>query len=428
MSMKQIGRYEIIRELGRGGMATVFLAHDPNFGRQVAIKVLPRDPMNMPNYRSRFQREAETLARLEHPGIVPVYDFGEHEGQPYLVMRYMPGGSLADRLAHGPLPLSEVQVFFERLGQALDFAHQRGVIHRDLKPDNVLFDEQDNPYIADFGIAKLTESTTTLTGSAVIGTPIYMSPEQFGAGGPVDQRSDIYALGIMLFEMLSGNPPFLADTPAQVMRMHLMEPVPALHIPSLPTRLQAVVEQALAKDPAKRFQTAAGMAGAVTAAITGARLRPVPETRKLWREPRAQSQVGSFTKNYRGSFWVWLGVGSGVLVLVAVGLFLIRINNAGNLLGREILSQVTIQPDAAKQFTNSPTSVLAIEATGALRVETVVAITQTPLLTATSTISTATPLPGQIVDTFGHVMLLIPGGDFERGITSSMGLAAILFR
>ena len=174
----KIGRYEVIRELGQGGMAMVYLARDPFIKRQVAVKVLPRQFTFDPEFRARFQREAEIIATLEHLAIVPVYDFGEEEDQPFIVMRHMAGGSLADLLSKGPLPVAEIAAMFERLGSALDHAHRLGVIHRDIKPGNILFDAQHFSYLSDFGISKIAEATASLTGTGLIGTPAYMSPEQ----------------------------------------------------------------------------------------------------------------------------------------------------------------------------------------------------------------------------------------------------------
>jgi serine/threonine-protein kinase len=270
MEPEKIGRYEIRAELGRGGMATVYRAYDPRFEREVAIKVLPREMLHDPQFRTRFEREAKTIAMLEHPAIVPVYDFGEEDGQPYFVMRFMPGGSLADRLKQGPLTIQEVTRIFARLAPALDTAHAKGIIHRDLKPANILFDQYNEPYISDFGIAKLTESQASVTGSGIIGTPAYMSPEQ-AQGEPIDGRSDIYGLGVILFEALTGQQPFVGDTPMSVVVKHITDPVP--HIldvkPDLPAGIEKIVEKALAKDPNERFSTAQELLEALQAVARG---------------------------------------------------------------------------------------------------------------------------------------------------------------
>lgn len=267
-SVEKIGRYEIIRELGRGGMATVFRAHDPRFGRDVAIKVLPQELMHNPNFITRFEREAQTIAALDHPAIVPVYDFGEQDGQPYLVMRLMTGGSLKGRIRANPFSIQQIVPILQRMGAALEHAHQQGVVHRDLKPDNILFDQYGDAYLADFGIAHLSRSTLTITGGR-IGTPTYMSPEQLQGEVALDGRSDIYSLGIVLFEMLTGTPPYRADTPAQVMMKHVSEPVP--HIldvkPDLPADVEVIIRRALAKERDERYGTAAELVTAVTQLI-----------------------------------------------------------------------------------------------------------------------------------------------------------------
>lgn len=267
MEQKKIGRYEIIDELGRGGMATVYRANDPRFEREVALKVLPRELLHDPQFRVRFEREAKTVAMLEHPFIVPVYDFGEEDGQPYFVMRYMTGGSLADRIrTTGTLTVVQAARIMDGLCLALDEAHQKGIIHRDLKPANILFDRAGEPSVSDFGIAKITQSQTNVTAGAMLGTPAYMSPEQ-AQGDTVDARSDIYALGIILFEMLTGRQPYEADTPMGVAVKHITEPVP--HIldikPDLPPGIEAIIEKAMAKDRYMRFQSA----GEFSAALTG---------------------------------------------------------------------------------------------------------------------------------------------------------------
>ncbi|MCP4415746.1 MAG: protein kinase, partial [Chloroflexi bacterium] len=261
---KQIGRYKIKREIGRGGMATVYLAHDPRFGRDVAIKVLPRQFTHDPMFRARFDQEARTIAALDHSTIVPVYDFGEEDSQPYLVMRYMPGGSLSERLEKGLLPLMQVVKILDRVAAALDRAHSMGIIHRDLKPGNILFDQYDDAFLADFGIAKMAEATAALTGSAIIGTPAYMSPEQV-RGQKVDGRSDIYTLGVILFELLTGQQPFESDTPMGMAFKHVHEPTPHLTDTKedLPPELDMTINQAMSKEADKRFSTAGDLAKSV---------------------------------------------------------------------------------------------------------------------------------------------------------------------
>jgi len=263
MTDQNLGRYQIIEELGRGGMATVFYAHDPRFKRDVAIKVLPREFLHDPTFSARFEREAQIIAALEHPSIVPVYDYGEEDGQPYLVMRFMSGGALSDRIEKGRLSVDEAARILGRIGPALDYAHSQKVIHRDLKPGNILFDSMESPYLADFGIAKLTETTSALTGtSGIIGTPAYMSPEQVHGEKDLDGRADIYALGVVLFEMLTGEQPYQAETPAKLMMKHVLEPVPSVRKvkPELAPQCETIITHALAKERDERYATATGMA------------------------------------------------------------------------------------------------------------------------------------------------------------------------
>jgi hypothetical protein len=263
MNNQKIGRYEIRAELGRGGMATVYRAYDPNFERDVAIKVLPDVFLHDPQFRVRFDREAKTIALLEHPAIVPVYDFGESENQPYIVMRYMSGGTLSDRLKQGSLLLDETARLINRLAPALDAAHSRGIIHRDIKPGNILFDQYGNAFLSDFGIAHLgAEGVTTMTGGSALGTPGYMSPEQIQGDRKVDGRSDIYALGVLVFQMLTGQMPYSGDTAAKVMMMHVLQPVPQIleTRPDLPVGCDVIITRAMAKNPDDRFSSAGEMA------------------------------------------------------------------------------------------------------------------------------------------------------------------------
>lgn len=263
MSQQYINRYIVYSELDRGGMAIVYSAHDPNFDRNVAIKVLPREFLHDRTFRARFQREAQAVAILEHDAIVPVYDFGEEDGQMYLVMRYMVGGSLVDRIAQGAMPLAEVAHIVERLAPALDRAHSMGIIHRDLKPANILFDEDGEAYITDFGIARLTAATVELTASNVIvGTPAYMSPEQARDSSDIDGRSDVYSLGVIVFQMLTGKLPYHSKSSVGYITAHVTEPVPNIldFNPSLPPACRRIIERVMAKDPDERYRLAVDLA------------------------------------------------------------------------------------------------------------------------------------------------------------------------
>jgi len=267
--METIGRYQIKGELGRGGMAVVYRALDPNIGREVALKLMPREFLADPEFYHRFTREVRAIGALESSAIVPVYDFGEDKGQPYFVMRLMTGGSLVDKLSQGSRPIEEVSQFLTRLAEALDEAHAKGIIHRDLKPGNILLDHKGAPYLADFGIVKLLKNDSTITSRGVIGTPAYMSPEHFE--GQVSARSDIYALGVITFQLLTGKLPFQARTPSEWMKAHLMDaPLSLGQVNTqLPLALQPILERALAKKPEHRYQSAGEFARAVSEVVKG---------------------------------------------------------------------------------------------------------------------------------------------------------------
>jgi serine/threonine-protein kinase len=261
-------------------MASVYLAYDPATQRDVAIKILPTEMLHDPTFRARFQREAQLVARMEHSAIVPVYDYGEQDGQPYIVMRYLSGGALVTRLKDGPLSLEACVRLLNRIAPALDHAHAQGVIHRDLKPGNVLFDQVDDAYLSDFGIARLTESSHTLTGTGVIGTPAYMSPEQAGGSGVIDARSDLYSLGVIVFECLSGRTPYEAETPMGLVVQHITAPLPHIRDrrPDLPPALEPVIARALAKQPADRFPNAAALAEALAGVAAQPAIPPLSDT------------------------------------------------------------------------------------------------------------------------------------------------------
>jgi serine/threonine protein kinase len=264
-----VGGYRILDEVGQGGMATVFKAHQISMDRHVAIKVLPRQFLNETVSLERFKQEASIVARLEHRAVVPVHDYGEYEGIPYIVMRYMDGGSVDDRLSKGLIPPDQTLSIVLQIAPALDYAHREGVLHRDLKPSNILLDSNGDAYVTDFGIARIVgPSSKHLTTSGVVGTPSYMSPEQ-AQGHELDGRSDVYALGVVLFEMLTGVRPFEGETPYSVAVKHVTEPPPsacALN-PQLNRAVELVLFKALAKKPEMRYQTATELALALETAI-----------------------------------------------------------------------------------------------------------------------------------------------------------------
>lgn len=264
-SQSTIGRYQIEKELGQGGMGIVYKAYDPEIKRYVAIKVLPSEFTQIPKFRERFQQEAEFIARLHHESIVSIYDFGNHEGQPFIVMRYLPGETLAHRLENGTrLPLRTMAPIIEQIATALDAAHQQNIVHQDVKPANIIFDEHGQAFLSDFGIAVIAEAAAVVAGLErnLSGTPEYMSPEQvdasMGASNPIDARSDIYSLGIVLFEALLGRFPYHGVTLFDTLTAHLTDPIPqiATIAPDLPAICQTIFDQALAKNPHERYQTA----------------------------------------------------------------------------------------------------------------------------------------------------------------------------
>lgn len=382
MKPRTIGRYQVKAELNRGGMSVVYLAHDPRMGRDVAIKMLPRSLQDQPAVRARFEREARVIAALEHPAIVPIYDFSDEEGQPYLVMRYMPGGSLTDVLTYGRLNLTDAARIVQRLAGALDEAHRHKIIHRDLKPGNILFDNHGEAFLSDFGIVKLYEGDSnlqTLTGSVVLGTPAYMSPEQ-ALGKAIDQRSDVYSLGAVLYEMLTGLPPYKGPTSISVAMKHVVEPVPdpRQYRPQLPEACAAVLTRAMAKEPQDRFATAGEMAAAFSQVVAGAAsqepmmppivVRKKPQTTSGAAQLQDVARESSGTTEWapgapaasqetadvgRGRRWM-LGVAAALVLLflaVSIGVFVFAVSQR---MGDATLPPVTIAPPSPTLFATSP--------------------------------------------------------------------------
>ena len=268
MQAEKFSRYEIKDVLGTGGMAAVYRAYDRRSERDVALKILKHELLNDLQVRERFEHETRIIARLEHAAIVPVHDVGRDQEQLFFVMRYMTGGSLVERIQQRSLSLDEIAHILQRVAAALDYAHNRGIIHRDVKPGNILFDEEDNAYISDFGIAKIANASSKLS-SGIIGTPTHISPEQ-ALGKHVDGRSDIYSLGVILFEMLSGKMPFEAATPLGMAFKHATAPVPHIRDvnPHLPRGVDAVLTKVLAKEPNQRYSSGAELAEAFVSALS----------------------------------------------------------------------------------------------------------------------------------------------------------------
>ena len=268
---RELGPYRVLEQLGVGGMATVYKAYHAAMDRYVAIKVLPEHLAREAGFRARFEREARTIARLEHRHILPVYDVAEDDGVPYLVMRFTDGGDLADLIAAGGLTTARAAELVAQVADALAYAHSLGVIHRDVKPANVLIGRDGDALLSDFGIAKIYSDTSQLTGEGMmVGTPAYMAPEQL-RGQAVDARTDIYSLGVVLYQALTGECPFIAETPLAVALMHIHNPLrpPRQLNPAIPEPIERVVLRALAKNPDDRFQDCVVFARALRAAVAG---------------------------------------------------------------------------------------------------------------------------------------------------------------
>ena len=378
-----IGPYRVLEQVGLGGMATVYKAYQPAMDRYVALKILPQHYAQDPQFVERFLREARTIANLEHRNILPVYDFGEDRGITYLAMRYLEGGTLKDILALGQLTLADAGQLLGQVAHALDYAHRQGVVHRDVKPANIMVDNEGWTYLTDFGIAKVLDTTSELTAGA-IGTPAYMAPEQ-SLGQPVDGRADIYALGVILYELVTGQVPFKADTPMAVALAHIHEPLPPPRSvdPSVPESFERVILKALAKDPDDRYQAAAAFDEALDEAIHAAEVditftqidvlaKEARQSREMERRPVNENfltepmddgataeteQIPETSPQTRTPAWVWPVVAvAGLVIVGALVLLGINLINPGALSSEEG-PDVADQPAAAATGTpdNVPT-------------------------------------------------------------------------
>jgi len=264
---RMFGSTQVIEPLGQGGMATVYKGYQASVDRQVAVKVLAPPPGMDEKFAERFQVEARVIARLQHPHILPLYDFGTHDGITYLVMAYADGGTVEDRIRANALTLRDSERLLREVASALDYAHRQGVVHRDIKPANILLDGEGHALLADFGIAKIAGGAN-LTGTALVGTPAYMAPEQ-AHGDRVDARTDVYALGVVAFEMITGRKMYTTDNPLEILLKIVNDPSPSLYefVENIPEDLDVVIQTALAKDPEDRYQTASEFAEAFSMAI-----------------------------------------------------------------------------------------------------------------------------------------------------------------
>jgi serine/threonine protein kinase len=290
MEPQKIGRYEIKGELGRGGMAIVYLCYDPHVGREVAVKVLLWGLSLDAKFLNHIDKEAKFMAKLEHPAIVPIYDIGVNNGNPYFVMRYMSGGSLVDLIEERSFSPARLMHIFERIASAIDYMHEMGIVHGDLKPANILFDDSGEPFVADFGIAQIISNPDDQEDkSSLIGTPAYMSPEQIRSE-KLTRQSDIYSLGIILYEIF-GDAPFQGETTFEVLLKHINEP--PRPIKGIPPDLQISLDRALSKDPSHRYDTAANFIAGLRGIINDKVIESFMSQRKRNASPQKQSKENS---------------------------------------------------------------------------------------------------------------------------------------
>jgi eukaryotic-like serine/threonine-protein kinase len=405
---QSFGRYRILEPLGQGGMATVYKAYDTRLEREVAIKVIRTELFGramLGELLQRFEREAKALARLVHPNIVNVIDYGEAGGTPYLVMPYLTGGTLKQRLGR-PIPWQEAARLLLPIARALQYAHQQGIVHRDVKPANILISPSGEPMLSDFGIVKMlgVEEGQSLTNTgAGIGTPEYMSPEQ-GLGQTVDGRTDIYSLGVIYYEMVTGQKPYAADTPMGVLVKHLHEPLPrpGEKAPGLPEAVENLLLTALAKQPQERYSDmgafaqaleglAGGQAGSQAQAAEAKKQRsPIPDRQA---SPaggtRPTELLPDQTARPRRRPWLFWGWVTGVVALVVL-----------------VLVAFSLRGPAAGLPTLTPTSTFTPVDTA------------TPASTPTSTlgIGSTWTRPAD-----GMVMMYVPAGDFLMGSPDDTG-------
>jgi serine/threonine-protein kinase len=418
LSGQSFGRYHLLEQLGEGGMAIVYKAYDTRLETEVAVKVIRTENLTlgtMERSLKRFEREAKSLARLTHPNIVKVTDYGEYEGSPYLVMPYLPGGTLKQRLGK-PIPWQEAARLLLPIARALDFAHRQNMIHRDVKSSNILITADGEPMLTDFGIAKVLdlEETADLTGTGMgIGTPEYMAPEQWTGG--TTAQSDQYSLGVVFYEMLTGRRPYTADTPAAILLKQANDPLPrpSQFARGLPDKVEKLILKAMAKNPADRFASMGAFASALESLLSGQtapavpakpQLAPKREQTKTAREQLVEEKTmratpslpfGGETNRSSSLLRYWPIALAGVFVVLVLAL---------------VLNFPKPEQPAPTEAPTEPVAPTAVE----LPTFTMLAPTTIELPTVATT-PIVVSLPEQITDPKGVTMRLVPAGTFKMG-------------
>jgi tRNA A-37 threonylcarbamoyl transferase component Bud32 len=363
---ENIGPYRIIEQLGQGGMATVFKAYHAALDRYVALKVLHPAFNEDKTFTARFQREARVVAKLEHPNIVPIYDYSEFETRPYLVMKFIEGDTLKARINLGPLSAGEIEQVVDSVGSALAYAHKQGILHRDIKPSNVLLSTEGVMYLADFGLARIAQAgESTMSSDSIMGTPQYISPEQAMGKKDLDAGTDIYSFGVMLYELVVGQVPFSADTPFSIIHDHIYTPLPLpMDInPKVPEPVQRVLLKTLAKDRLDRYASVDEMVRAfkdawIEAGVpmqgTAITMRPgalkfekAGESQPRVAQPAAQTVTATGSKKKR-SPWLWVALGFVCVLCVGVAVLANRSKQLAN------TPQVDLTPTVAVAEGSTP--------------------------------------------------------------------------